>query len=133
VTRTHIFHVIGTLEWAHIELALESMHAQVGHWDRFVLYNGGDFSDWKILDQVDRSKFDSVELFRYDPATPKGAMADWEQQIQKIGGSDIYLVHKADFYLPSWIWSSLETVGDPDAGGTGWVVNFNKFACVAGC
>lgn len=123
MTRCYIFHVIGTLTIEHIRRSLSSVNAQQPfHWERFVLYNGGDFTDDEILAMVPKDRFDHVEVFPYDQRTPKSAVADWDIQMRCIDGADRYLCHKADFYLPPWTCTALDEIE-----GNDWFVLFNKF------
>lgn len=120
----YIFHVIGTLTMTHVEWALESLRRQHPfHWDRFVLYNGSDLPTQEILALVPTEFFDLVEVFPYPAATPKSCSADWLLQMQEIGGSDRYLCHKADFYLPPWTCQAFERIKRRDD----FLVLFNKY------
>lgn len=103
----YVYHVIGTLTWEHITLSLESLSRQDIRWRTFVLYNGGEFPDDDILELVP-DKFDRVEVFPYDPGTPKSAIADWDVQMREIGGHDFYFVHKADFFLANGVCEAYE-------------------------
>jgi hypothetical protein len=122
---TYIAHVIGTLSMWHVEMALESLHQQHPfHWDRFVLYNGSDsLPTEQIMNLVPTEFFDRVEVFPYNPTTPKSCSADWLVQMQEIGGSDRYLCHKFDFYLPPWTCAAFEAIKRKDD----FLVLFNKY------
>lgn len=121
---TYIFHVIGTLTMDHVSMALESLRKQDPfHWHRFVLYNGSDLPSGEILALVDKSRFDKIEEFEYDPFMPKSCSADWQTQMYNIVGSDRYLCHKADFYMPPWTCATFENLPE----GKDFIVLFNKF------
>jgi hypothetical protein len=103
----YVYHVIGTLGLEHVRLSLESLSRQDIRWKTFVLYNGGKLADEEILPLVP-DMFDSVEVFPYDPQTPKSAVADWDEQMRGIDGHDFYFTHKADFFLADGVCKTFE-------------------------
>lgn len=124
LTCCYIFHVIGTLTMRHVAMALESLRLQHPfHWSKFVLYNGSELPTDQIMAMVPTEFFDRVEVFPYNPNTPKSCSADWLIQMQEISGSDRYLCHKADFYLPPWTCQAFEKIKRKD----NFLVLFNKY------
>jgi hypothetical protein len=124
---TYIFHVFGTLTMDHVKLALESIHNQYPfRWKRFVLYNASNLPSADILARVPLHLFEKVEEHPKVRNDYKSCAADWLVQMREIGGTERYLCHKADFYLPPWTCQEFERLSrkglDPD-----FILMFSKY------
>lgn len=111
--RVLIYHAIGTLTPDHFRWSIESLNRQNIHWEDFVLYNHSGRKDNKILHWLNRDMFDNVSIFDRRNKV-KGSVADWNEQFKRIGNSDIYFVHKADFYLADGVLQRFEEICEHD-------------------
>lgn len=90
-----IYHAIGTLNDDHFRYSIESLKKQDIDYD-LVLYNHSGLPDGYFYQY-----FDSLKPYKIlnRKNNIKGAIADWKEQFDRIGGYKYYFVHKADFYL----------------------------------
>lgn len=121
---TYIFHVFGTLTMQHVQRAMESLLEQESfYWKRFVLYNASDLSSKEILRLVPSDRFEIVDEHPKVHNHFKSCAADWATQMREISGTERYLCHKADFYLPPWTCRAFESIErDSD-----FIVMFHKY------
>jgi len=89
-----------TLTEYHLDKSLESFNNQNKSLiDTFIVYNNSTIFHNDFI----RSKVDFDNVVVYDKPLPmdKRMVSDINTQLNHIDGFDIYLLHKADFYIPS--------------------------------
>ena len=96
----YIFMTFDTLTEYHLDKSLESFNNQNKSLiDTLIVYNNSTtFHNDLIKSKID---FDNVIIFNKPLPTDKRMVSDINTQLQYIDGFDIYLLHKADFYIPS--------------------------------
>lgn len=124
---TYIFHVIGTLEQLHVARALKSLWEQEPfRWRRFVLHNCSPMATEMILPMVPRDLFEEVTVLEptFGLNRIKSCSADWAQQMSQVDGTERYLSHKADFYLPPTVCRDFQRISKRRGE---FIVLFNKY------
>jgi len=124
---TYIFYVFGTLTMEHVAAALKSLREQEPFfWRRFVLFNASDLDSATIMKMVDTDRFGVCEVMQATNRL-KSCAADWLEQMRMIEGSDRYLCHKADFYLPPTICRDFERIRRSKGEDRDFIVMFHKY------
>lgn len=96
----YIFMTFDTLTEYHLDKSLESFNNQDKSLiDTFIIYNNSTvFSNELIKSKV---KFDKVTVYDKELPSDKRMVSDIKTHLNSISGFDLYLLHKADFYIPS--------------------------------
>lgn len=119
----YIFMVFDTLEEYHVKKSIESFNLQDKKYiDTFIIYNNSTMFDTEWI----KSLITEVNIKVIDKKLPtdKKMVSDINYHLNNIKGYDIYLLHKADFYLPI---NSVENVYNKFNNNDPKFINFGKF------